>query len=44
MSEPLFCGHLVYKFKEILGKPIFSDQFRGIVRRYKNKLAITYHL
>ena len=32
--EPLFYGNLVYKFKRIVGKPNFSDQFKKIVKRY----------
>ena len=28
-------GDLVYKFKRIVGKPNFSDQFKKIVKRYK---------
>ena len=27
-------GDLVYKFKRIVGKPNFSDQFKKIVKRY----------
>ena len=27
ISEPIFYGDLVYKFKRIVGKPYFSDQF-----------------
>ena len=27
-SEPIFYGDLVYKFKRIVGKPNFSDQFK----------------
>ena len=34
MSEPVFYGDLVYKFKRIVGKPNFSDQFKKIVKRY----------
>ena len=34
MSGPIFYGDLVYKFKRIVGKPNFSDQFKGMVRRY----------
>ena len=33
-SEPIFYGDLVYKFKRIVGKPNFSDQFKKIVKRY----------
>ena len=28
MSEPVFYGDLDYKFKRIVGKPNFSDQFK----------------
>ena len=35
ISEPMFYGDLVYKFKRIVGKPYFSDQFKKIVKRYK---------
>ena len=35
LSEPIFYGDLVYKFKRIVGKPNFSDQFKKIVKRYK---------
>ena len=31
ISEPIFYGDLVYKFKRIVGKPKFSDQFKKIV-------------
>ena len=34
ISEPIFYGNLVYKFKRIVGKPNFSDQFKKIVKRY----------
>ena len=34
ISEPIFYGDLVYKFKGIVGKPNFSDQFKNIVKRY----------
>ena len=34
ISEPIFCGDLVYKFKRIVGKPNFNDQFKKIVKRY----------
>ena len=30
-SEPIFYGDLVYKFKRIVGKPNFSDQFIKIL-------------
>ena len=34
ISEPVFCGGLVCGFKRIVGRPCFSDEFRGIVKRY----------
>ena len=34
-SEPEFYGDLVYKFKKIVGRADFSDQFRKIIVRYK---------
>ena len=34
ISELIFYGDLVYKFKRIFGKPNFSDQFKKIVKRY----------
>ena len=34
ISEPIFYGDLVYKFKRIVEKTNFSDQFKKIVRRY----------
>ena len=41
ISEPIFYGDLVYKFKRIVGKPNFSDQFKKIVKRY---IRIGYNL
>ena len=35
LSEPEFYGDLVYKFKKIVGRADFSDQFRIIIVRYK---------
>ena len=35
ISEPIFYGDLVYKFKRIVGTPNFSDQFKMIVKRYR---------
>ena len=37
LSEPEFYGDLVYKFKKIVGRADFSDQFRKIIVRYKRK-------
>ena len=34
ISEILFYGDLVYKFKRIVGKPNFSDHFKKIVKHY----------
>ena len=39
--EPIFYGDLVYKFKRIVGKPNFSDQFKKIVNRY---IRVGYNL
>ena len=35
LSEPDFYGDLVYKFRKIIGKTEFSDQFEKITMRYK---------
>ena len=41
ISEPIFYGDLVYRFKQIVGKPNFSDQFKKIVKRY---IRVRYNL
>ena len=41
ISEPIFYGDLVYKFKRIVGNPNFSDQFEKIVKRY---IRVGYNL
>ena len=41
LSEPIFYGDSVYKFKRIVGKPNFSDQFKKIVKRY---IRVGYNL
>ena len=41
ISEPIFYGDLVYKFKRIVGKLNFSDQFKKIVKRY---IKVGYNL
>ena len=41
ISEPIFYGILVYKFKRIVGKPNFSDQFKNIIKRY---IKVGYNL
>ena len=33
ISEPIFNDDLVYKFKRMVGKPTFSDQFKKIIKR-----------
>ena len=35
ISEPIFHGDLIYKFKRFVGKPNFSDQLKKIIKRYK---------
>ena len=35
LSKPEFYGNLVYKFKNIIGRTDFSDQFRKIIIRHK---------
>ena len=35
MSEPVFSGDLVLRFKRTVGKPNFSDQFKKIIKCYK---------
>ena len=41
ISEPIFYGDLVYKFKRIVGKPHFRDQFKKIVKCY---IRVGYNL
>ena len=41
ISEPIFYCDLVYKFKQVVGKPNFSDQFKKIVKRY---MRVGYNL
>ena len=36
ITELVLYGDSVHKFKRIVGKPNFSDQFRKIIKRYKN--------
>ena len=35
ISEPKFYGDLVYRFRKIVGKSNFSEQFRKLINRYK---------
>ena len=37
LSEPEFYGDLVYKFKKIMGRTYFSDQFRKIIIHVRHK-------
>ena len=37
----MFYGDLVSKFKRIVGKPSFSDQFKKIIKRY---IKVGYNL
>ena len=37
----MFYGYLVYKFKRVVGKPNFNDQFIKIVKRY---IRVGYNL
>ena len=41
IKQILFYGDLVYKFKRIIGKPYFRDQFKKIVKRY---IRVGYNL
>ena len=41
ISEPIFYGDIVYKFKRLLENLIFSDQFKKIVKRY---IRVGYNL
>ena len=42
ISETIFYGDLVFKFKRIVRKPDFSDQLEKIIKRYQKKLDITW--
>ena len=35
ISEPEFYSDLVYRFRKIVGKSNFSEQFRKLIKRYK---------
>ena len=41
ISEPIFYSDFDYKFKRVVGKPNFSDQFKKIVKRY---IRVGYNL
>ena len=34
-------GEITYKFKQIVGKPNFSDQFQRLIKRYTTKWDTT---
>ena len=38
ISNPGFYGDLVYKYTKIIGNPNFSDLFKRIANRFKNRL------
>ena len=40
LSEPEFYVDLVYKFKKIVGKADFSEQFRKIIVCYKRTIVL----
>ena len=44
ISEPEFYGDLVNRFRKIVGKSNFSEQFRKLINRYKKKMAIAWIL
>ena len=44
ISEPLFYGDFVYKFKKKFGNPNFSDQFKKIIKYYKKKVENILHI
>ena len=35
ISEPVFYGDLVYRFRKIVGKSNFSEQFRKLIKHYE---------
>ena len=37
ISNPIFYGDLVYKFKKIIKNPTFSDLFKRIVQLFKRE-------
>ena len=43
ISEPEFYGDLLYRFRKIVGKSNFSEQFGKLINRYK-ELAIAWIL
>ena len=42
ISEPIFYGGLVYKFKRIVGKPNFSDQNKKKKKKKKKKKNVSH--
>ena len=35
LSEPEFCGDFIYKFKKVMDRTDFSNQFRKMIIRHK---------
>ena len=35
ITEPIFYGDSVHRFKRTVGKPNFNDQFKKSIKRYK---------
>ena len=44
ISEPEFYGALVYRFRKIVGKSNFSEQFRKLIKRYKKKIGYSLNI
>ena len=44
LSEPGFYGDLVYKFKKIVGRADFSDQFRKIIIVRYNRIGYNINI
>ena len=44
LSEPEFYDDFVYKFRKIVDKTHFSNQFKKIVTRYKNKIRFKMNI
>ena len=44
ISELEFYGDLVYRFRKIVGKSNFTEQFRKLINRYKRIQAPTHWL
>ena len=44
LSEPELYGDLVYKFKKVVGRANFSDQFRKIIVRYHKRIGYNINI